>query len=64
METWWETDERLSRSDLAAFLGIAVSTLSSGQSRGFYKFRRYKIAGQDWYRKSEVVEDIEKNHAA
>lgn len=61
--TWWDT-ERMSHDETAAMLGIKPGSLSSGLSRGLYQFRRYKVGRKYWYRKSEVLASIEKDHAA
>lgn len=62
-DTWWDT-ERMSHEQTAAMLGINPGSLSSGISRGRYQFPRYKVGRKYWYRKSEVLASIEKNHAA
>ena len=62
-ETWWDND-RMSHEETAAMLGIKSASLSSGLSRGFYHFTRYKVGRKYWYRKSDVLASIEKNHAA
>ena len=62
MNTWWDTD-RLSHEQTAKMLGIKMGSLSSGISRGLYCFKRYKVGRRYWYRKSEVLASIEKNHA-
>ncbi|MCG7978257.1 MAG: hypothetical protein N0E58_08985 [Candidatus Thiodiazotropha endolucinida] len=61
--TWWETEERMSHEGCAAFIGVTPASLSSGLSRGYYTFKRYKVGRKNYYRKSEVVADIEQNHA-
>ena len=62
--SWWETDERMDHAQTAEFLGIKPASLSSGMSRGRYKFPRYSVGGKWWYRKSEVLKVIERDCAA
>lgn len=61
--TWWD-DDRMSHAETAEMLGIKPGSLSSGLSRGLYNFKRYKVGRKHWYRKSEVLAAIERNHAA
>lgn len=62
--TWWETADRMSHKECADFLDITPASLSSAISRGHYKFARYKVGRKQFYRKSQVLAEIESNHAA
>ncbi|MES9950053.1 MAG: helix-turn-helix domain-containing protein [Candidatus Thiodiazotropha sp.] len=63
LETWWESPEKLTHEECARFLGIDPRSLSSALSRGHYKFTRYRIGRRNYFRKSEVLAEIEQNHA-
>ena len=57
-------DDLLTRKETAELLGIKVESLNSAICRGYYRFKTYTIGGRKHHRKSEVVADIEQNHAA
>ena len=57
-------DDALTRQEVADLLGIKVESLNSAICRGYYKFPTYTVGGKKIHRKSEVVSEIETNHAA
>lgn len=61
--SWWESDERMTHAQTADFLNITPTSLSSGLSRGIYGFKKYRVGRRNYFRKSEVLDDIEQNHA-
>ncbi|MBT3038827.1 MAG: DNA-binding protein [Candidatus Thiodiazotropha sp. (ex Codakia orbicularis)] len=58
---WWESNDRMTREECAEFIGITPGSLSSALSRGVYSFPKYRVGKQTFFRKSEVLADIEKN---
>ncbi len=59
---WWkDPDEKLTRHELAKFLGITSPSLQVAQSKGRYKFPKYYVGGRVFYKKSEVLTMIDED---